>query len=303
MLGVYRRFAEEWMALPVIPGIKTESEKFAGAVQTLCIEAMMGDRRALQAGTSHFLGQNFARAFDVTFQDEAGGRQHVWATSWGVSTRLIGALIMGHGDEKGLRLPPRLAPYQVVVVPIYKTDEEKTAVLESAHRLVDSLKASARVKLDDRDTVRPGFKFNEWELRGVPLRVEMGPKDLAKGQVVLARRDTGAKEFLPQEGLAEHIRTKLDDIHRSLFEHAKAFRDANTFRVDTWEEFRERTAGEGGSGFLLAHWDGTAETEALIKEETKATIRCIPLDNPQEQGACVRTGRPSKERVIFAKAY
>ncbi|HOS65930.1 MAG TPA: proline--tRNA ligase [Candidatus Latescibacteria bacterium] len=303
MLGVYRRFAEEWMALPVIPGIKTESEKFAGAVQTLCIEAMMGDRRALQAGTSHFLGQNFAKAFDVTYQDEAGGRQHVWATSWGVSTRLIGALIMGHGDEKGLRLPPRLAPYQVVVVPIYKTDEEKTAVLESAHRLVDSLKTSARVKLDDRDTVRPGFKFNEWELRGVPLRVEMGPKDLAKGQVVLARRDTGTKEFLPQEGLAEHVRATMDDIHRTLFEQAKAFRDANTFRVDTWEEFRERTAGEGGSGFLLAHWDGTAETEALIKEETKATIRCIPLDNPQEPGVCVRTGKPSTQRVVFAKAY
>ncbi|HPU86174.1 MAG TPA: proline--tRNA ligase [Candidatus Latescibacteria bacterium] len=303
MLGVYRRFAEEWMALPVIPGIKTESEKFAGAVQTLCIEAMMGDRRALQAGTSHFLGQNFAKAFDVTYQDEAGGRQHVWATSWGVSTRLIGALIMGHGDEKGLRLPPRLAPYQVVVVPIYKTEDEKTAVLESAHRLVDSLSTSARVKLDDRDTVRPGFKFNEWELRGVPLRVEMGPKDLAKGQVVLARRDTGTKEFLPQEGLAEHVRVTMDDIHRTLFEQAKAFRDANTFRVDTWEEFRERTAGEGGSGFLLAHWDGTAETEALIKEETKATIRCIPLDNPQEPGVCVRTGKPSTQRVVFAKAY
>jgi len=302
MLEVYRTFAEEWMAVPVIPGVKTPSERFPGAVDTYCIEAMMGDRRALQAGTSHFLGQNFAKAFDVTYQDEAGGRQHVWATSWGVSTRLIGALVMAHGDEKGMRLPPKLAPYQVVIVPIYKSDEERARVCEVAARIAADL-GTFRVRLDDRDTVRPGFKFNEWELRGVPLRIEMGPKDLSTRQVVLARRDTGAKEFVPQDGLAGRIGAVLDEIQRSLYEQAMRFREENMFRVDTWDEFAERTAGEGGSGFLVAHWDGSAETEARIKEETKATIRCIPLNNAKEPGKCVRTGKPSTQRVIFAKAY
>ncbi len=303
MLEVYRTFAEDWMALPVIPGLKTESERFAGAVATYCIEAMMGDRRALQAGTSHFLGQNFAKAFDVTFQDEAGGRQHVWATSWGVSTRLVGALVMAHGDEKGLRLPPKLAPHQVVIVPIYKSEDERARVNEASSRIARDLGGTIRVKLDDRDTVRPGFKFNEWELRGVPLRIEMGPRDLEKGQVVLARRDSGTKDFVPQGGLTDRVRSLLDDIQKTLHTQAKQFRDENTFTVDTWEEFAERTKGEGGSGFLVAHWDGTAETEARIKEETKATIRCIPFDNRQEAGRCVLTGRPSKQRVIFAKAY
>ena len=303
MLEVYRTFAEEWMALPVIAGVKTESERFAGAVDTYAIEAMMRDCRALQAGTSHFLGQNFAKAFDVSYQDEKGGTQLVWATSWGVSTRLIGAIVMGHGDEKGLRLPPRLAPYQIVIVPIYKSDDERARVLGAAGSIAADLKARWRVKLDDRDSVRPGFKFNEWEMRGVPLRIEIGPKDLDREQVVFARRDTGAKEFVSATALAERAPALLDDIQRTLFEQARQFRDENTHRVDTWSEFAERTAGEGGSGFLVAHWDGTAETEAQIKDLTKATIRCIPLDNAREEGTCILTGRPSTQRVVFAKAY
>jgi prolyl-tRNA synthetase len=304
MLEVYRTFSEEWMALPVLQGVKTESEKFAGAVDTYCIEAMMRDARALQAGTSHFLGQNFAKAFDVMFQDEDGGRQHVWATSWGVSTRLIGAMIMGHGDQKGLRLPPKLAPHQVVIVPIYKADDDKAKVLTAADAMVAELKdAGLRVKLDDRDNLRPGFKFNEWEMRGVPVRVELGPKDLEKEQVVIARRDTLEKEFIPRGALKGRAVALMDEIQRNLFDQAKAYRDENTHRVDTWEEFESHTKGDGGSGFLVAHWDGTAETEEKIKDMTKATIRCIPLDNPQEDGTCVLTGNPSKERVVFAKAY
>ena len=303
MLEVYRTFAEEWMAVPVIKGVKTETERFAGAVDTYCIEALMKDGRALQAGTSHFLGQNFAKAFDVTFQDEEGGRQHVWATSWGVSTRLIGAIIMAHGDEKGLRLPPKLAPYQVVIVPIYKSDDEKGRVLEAANALATELGTQFRVKLDDRDTLRPGFKFNEWELRGVPARIELGPKDLDKGQAVVARRDTGEKEFLPQAGIAARLGELMDEIQTGLFEQAKAFRTESTCRVDTWDDFLALCAGDKGTGFISAHWDGTAETEAAIKDATKATIRCIPLENEEEAGTCVFSGRPSKQRVLFAKAY
>ena len=303
MLEVYRRFAEEWIAVPVITGVKTEAERFAGAVDTYCIEAMMRDSRALQAGTSHFLGQNFAKAFDVTYQDEDGERQLVWATSWGVSTRLIGALIMAHGDAKGLRLPPKLAPYQVVIVPIYRGDEDRARVLEEVGRMTAELGDGVRVKVDDRDTVRPGFKFNEWELRGAPLRIEVGPKDLDTGQVMTARRDTGEKSAVARAGLVDAVRTTLDDIQRNLFDQARAFREENIHRVDTWDDFRALFDGEGGGGFVYAHWDGTAETEARIKDETKATIRCIPTDNALEDGTCILTGRPSTQRVIFAKAY
>ena len=303
MLEVYRTFAEDWMAMPVICGVKTETERFAGAVDTYCIEALMRDGRALQAGTSHFLGQNFAKAFDVTFQDEEGGRQLVWATSWGVSTRLIGAIIMAHGDEKGLRLPPKLAPHQVVVVPIYRSEEDKATVMQAANNLVDDLRSDLRVKLDDRDNLRPGFKFNEWEMRGVPVRIEIGPKDIEKGQVVIARRDTMEKDFVPQAGIKERLTGLMDEIQDGLFAQAKAYREENTRKADTWDEFLELTKGNSGSGFISAHWDGTAETEEAIKNATKATIRCIPLGNEQEEGTCVFSGKPSKERVLFAKAY
>lgn len=304
MLDVYARFAEEWMAIPVIRGIKTANERFAGAVDTYCVEAMMRDTKALQAGTSHFLGQNFAKAFDVTFQNESGELDHAWATSWGVSTRLIGALIMAHGDEKGLRLPPRIAPHQVVIVPIFRKDEEMVQVLEAANRIAAELRdAGVRVKLDDRDSVRPGFKFNEAELRGIPVRIELGPKDIEKDQLVVARRDTGEKEFLPQQGVVDVVSERLDAVQRSLFESAQEFRAANSHRVDNWDDFAERLSTESGCGFLHAHWDGTTETELEIADKTKATIRCIPLDDDADGGACILTGKPSKRRVIFAKAY
>jgi prolyl-tRNA synthetase len=315
MVEVYRAFAEEWMAMPVLVGPKSDGQKFAGAVYTLCIEAMMQDRKALQAGTSHFLGQNFARAFDVTFQNEQGKRELAWATSWGVSTRLIGGLIMTHSDDQGLVLPPRLAPIHVVIVPIFKTAEERTAVLDAAHKLAAAVREAplrewlnydaVNVKVDDREQYQPGFKFNEWELRGVPVRVELGPKDIAKSACVLARRDLPGKEGkefgVPLAGAPARIAEVLKDMQSALLKKARAFQDANTFEVNTYDELKVKLAGPGG--FMLAHWDGTAETEKLIADETGATIRCIPLDRKAEQGKCIVTGKPSAGRVVFAQAY
>jgi prolyl-tRNA synthetase len=314
MVDVYRRFAEEWMAMPVLVGPKSEGQKFPGAVYTLCIEAMMQDRKALQAGTSHFLGQNFAKAFDVTFQDQQGKREHAWATSWGVSTRLVGGLIMTHSDDQGLIVPPRLAPIHAVIVPIYKTPAERAAVLEAANRLaVATREVPLRewlnyepvvVQVDDREQYQPGFKFNEWELKGVPVRVELGPKDLAKNACVLARRDLPgkeAKEFgVPLEAAPARIAEMLKAMQQALFDRAKAWRDASTVEVNGYDEFKERI--EQG-GFLLAHWDGTRETEDRIAAETKATIRCIPFDRTEEAGKCMVTGKPSAGRVVFARAY
>lgn len=303
MVNVYARFAREFMALPVVVGHKTESERFAGAVDTLCIEAMMQDGKALQAGTSHFLGQNFARAFDVKFANREGKLDYVWATSWGVSTRLMGALIMAHGDNNGLVLPPRLAPVHVAMVPIFKTEEEHAAVIGRMEDLKDRLeKAGLTVRIDDRDNVRSGFKFAEWELKGVPVRVAMGPKDLQNDTAEVVRRDTLSKESMPLEGLAQHIVALMDDIQENIYKKALAFRESHTYKVDTYEEFKKRIE-EGG--FLLCHWDGTRETEEKIKEETKATIRCIPTDTDviMEEGKCIYSGRPSRQRVIFARAY
>ncbi|GGG93186.1 proline--tRNA ligase [Parapedobacter pyrenivorans] len=302
MLEVYADFAENWMALPVVRGRKSENERFAGALDTLCIEALMQDGKALQAGTSHFLGQNFAKAFDVKFTSKEGKLDHVWATSWGVSTRLIGALIMAHSDDQGLVLPPKLAPIQVVVVPIYKTEDERQAIGNLVDVLIGELKAKGiSIKYDDRDTQRPGFKFAEWELKGVPVRIAVGTRDMQSGTVEIARRDTQAKETVPQAGLSDRIEQLLADIQRNIYDKARAFRDANTIAVDTYDQFKEVLDGNGG--FVAAHWDGTAETEKLIKEETKATIRCIPLNNKAEAGVCIRTGKPSTQRVLFAKAY
>lgn len=307
MIEVYRRFAEEYMALPVIVGRKTESEKFAGAVETYCIEAMMQDGKALQSGTSHHLGQNFAKAFDCKFQNKDGQLEYVWATSWGVSTRLIGALIMAHSDDKGLVLPPKLASRQLVIVPIFKADT-KASVLEKAAELSRQLKASGiSAFLDDSDQQTPGWKFAEYELQGIPLRMEIGAKDIDKNQCVLARRDTGEKIALPLDSaLPEAIKRLLSDIQRTLFERALAYRDEKMKAVDDYDAFKAQVE----QGFAIAHWDGTAETEAKIKEETKATIRCIPTDaafiqrwNLQEEGACVYSRKPSKMKVIFAKAY
>ena len=302
MLDVYATFAEEWMAVPVIRGTKTASERFAGAVDTLCIEALMQDGKALQAGTSHFLGQNFARAFDVKFQNAQNELEYVWATSWGVSTRLIGALLMTHSDDQGLVLPPRLAPTQVVLVPIFRKDDEKTPVLERAERIVRELReAGVRVKLDAREGYRPGWKFNEYEVQGVPVRLALGPRDVANGTIEVARRDTGTKESLPQDGLAAALVQTLEQVQQGLFDRALAFREANTHRVDTYDAFKEVLDEKGG--FVLAHWDGSAETEAQIKEETKATIRCIPFSQEAEDGVDLISGRPSKGRVVFARAY
>lgn len=305
MLDVYADFAETEMALPVIKGLKTEQEKFAGAVRTYCIEALMGDGKALQSGTSHNLGQNFARAFDVSFQNEQGDRELVWATSWGVSTRLVGALVMAHGDDDGLILPPRLAPVQIVIVPIYKTDHERSATVTEAHRVGDILRAAGlRVQVDDRDNFKPGWKYAEWELKGVPLRLEIGPKDLEKRSVFSARRDTREKQALPVDALATLASEKLVAIQKDIFAKALAFRKQMTTHVDSWDEFKEVLEAKGG--FLVAHWDGTAETESAIQEETKATIRCIPLAaDPAdlEPGACVYSGRASARRVLFAKSY
>lgn len=302
MLGVYADFAENWMAVPVVKGKKTETERFAGALDTMCIEALMQDGKALQAGTSHFLGQNFAKAFDVKFTTKEGKLDHVWATSWGVSTRLMGALIMAHSDDQGLVLPPKLAPIHVVIVPIYKTEEERAQIGELADQLIAELKPQGlTVKFDDRDTHRPGFKFAEWELKGVPLRIAVGARDMANGTVELARRDIQTKETVSQEGLSARIVGLLDEIQESIYNKALKFRQENTKEVDTYEEFK-RVLDET-PGFISAHWDGTAETEKRIKEETKATIRCIPLDSKDEAGQCILTGKPSQRRVLFARAY
>lgn len=303
MVQVYAKFARDYMALPVIVGRKTESEKFAGAVDTLCIEAMMQDGKALQAGTSHFLGQNFAKAFDVKYTTKEGTQEYVWATSWGTSTRLMGALIMAHGDNNGLVLPPKLAPIHVVMVPIFKTDEEHAAIIAVMEALAEKLKAaSLSVKIDDRDNVRSGFKYAEWELKGVPVRISIGPRDLQNGTVEIARRDTLAKEFVNADAAAGRIVDLMDEIQNNIYNKALKFREENTYVVDTWDDFKEKI--EKG-GFLLCHWDGTRETEEKIKELTKATIRCIPMDTDvmKEEGKCVYSGKPSKQRVIFARSY
>jgi prolyl-tRNA synthetase len=302
MLEVYRRFAEDYMAMPVIKGLKTESERFAGAVETYCVEALMQDNKALQAGTSHFLGQNFAKAFDIKFQDQDGEHKYVWATSWGVSTRLIGGLIMTHSDDQGLVIPPKLAPNQVVIVPIYFNDDQRAEVLEYAAPIVQELNdAGVRVKLDDRDNYKPGWKFNQHEVEGVPLRIAVGPRDIKNDNVELARRDTGDKNLIDRDGLTDHVVSLLDEIQNTLFEQAQQRVEDNSHWVDDYETFKQVIDEEGG--FVYAHWDGTAETEAKIKEETKATIRCIPLKGEQEEGECMVTGKPSSQRVIFAKAY
>lgn len=302
MLEVYATFAEDYMALPVVRGVKTPGERFAGAEETYCIEALMQDGKALQAGTSHFLGQNFAKAFDVKFLTRENKLEHVWATSWGVSTRLIGALIMAHSDDSGLMMPPRIAPLQVVIVPIYKGAEQKGEIDEKVDELLRKFKAAdIRVKYDDNDTNRPGWKFAEYELKGVPVRIAIGARDLANGVAEVARRDTKEKTAVPLEGLETYIRKLLEDIQQNLYKRALQFREANTTTVNTLEEF-EKVLDEK-AGFVSAHWDGTAETEEAIKEKTKATIRCIPLNNPQEEGKCILTGKPSSQRVLFARAY
>lgn len=300
MLEVYRTFAEEFMAMPVKTGVKTASERFAGAVDTYCIEAMMQDGKALQAGTSHFLGQNFAKAFDVQFQDKDGEHKFVWATSWGVSTRLVGGLIMTHSDDHGLVIPPRLAPTQVVIVPIYRNDEQRTTVLEYAAPIFSELQAAGvSVKLDDRDNLKPGFKFAQHEAEGVPLRIAVGPRDVENGNLELARRDTLEKEIRPKEGIGTDVPALLEKIQNDLFQSAKQKMEEGTRSVDTYEEFKEEI--EKG-GFIYAHWDGTDETETKIKEETKATIRLIPIEEG-ESGSCMVTGNPSAKRVLFARSY
>jgi prolyl-tRNA synthetase len=315
ILEVYRTFAEEWMAMPVLTGPKSDGQKFPGAVYTLCIEALMQDNKALQAGTSHFLGQNFAKAFDVKFQTQDGKLEHAWATSWGVSTRMVGGLIMTHSDDQGLVVPPRLAPIHVAIVPIFRKDEEKRATCEAANKLAAELTARPMgdwlnydplvVKVDDRDQYQPGFKFYEWEMRGVPVRVELGPKDLAQGSCVLARRDLPGKESkvfgVPLGEAADRIVKMLRDMQSDLFERARARRDANTFEVNSYDEFKQKIEEPGG--FLLAHWDGTRETEDRIATDTKATIRCIPSHRKKEAGKCMVTGKPSEGRVVFARAY
>lgn len=301
MLDIYAQFAEEWMALPVVRGSKTANERFAGADDTLCIEAMMQDGKALQAGTSHFLGQNFAKAFDVQFLNKQNQLDYVWGTSWGVSTRLMGALIMAHSDDDGLVLPPKLAPIQVVIVPIYRNEEQLEQISAKIKPLVLELKkAGVSVKYDDSDANKPGWKFAEYELRGVPVRLAMGGRDLENGTVEIARRDLKTKETVPFDGLTELIKNLLEDIQQTIYRKADDFRRANTFKVDTFDQFQEQL--EKG-GFLLAHWDGTSETEEAIKEATKATIRCIPFDQEPEEGTDIFSGKPSKGRVVFARAY
>ncbi|PKW29847.1 proline--tRNA ligase [Flavobacterium lindanitolerans] len=302
MMNVYADFVQNFMAIPVIKGVKTETERFAGAVETYCIEALMQDGKALQAGTSHFLGQNFAKAFDVKFANAEGKQEHVWGTSWGVSTRLMGALVMTHSDDNGLVLPPNLAPIQVVIVPIYKTDEEFAAITEAANTLVSQLrKLRISVKFDDRTTQKPGFKFAEWELKGVPVRVAVGPKDLENGTFEVARRDTLSKEVVLKDNIVSHINGLLEEIQDSLFSKALEYRDTHITEVNSFDEFKDVLENKGG--FIAAHWDGTPETEEKIKDLTKATIRCIALDRVEESGSCVFTGKPSVGRVLFAKAY
>jgi prolyl-tRNA synthetase len=302
MLNVYAEFAEEWMAMPVIKGVKSINERFAGAEDTYCIEAMMQDGKALQAGTSHFLGQNFAKAFDVKFSDKENKLDYVWATSWGVSTRLIGALVMAHSDDDGLVLPPKLAPIQVVIIPIYKGDEQKNAIDEKVKSFMKDFKSlGISVKYDDDDSRRPGWKFAEYEMKGVPVRIAIGARDLEKNVVEVARRDNKTKESLSMEGLANTVQILLNDIQENIYQKAKTYRDEHITKADTWDEFVKLLDEKGG--FISAHWDGTAETEEKIKELTKATIRCIPLNNVKEEGKCILTGRPSVERVLFARAY
>jgi len=301
MLDVYRQFAEDYLAAPVYVGVKSDQEKFAGAVDTYCIEAMMQDKKALQAGTSHFLGQNFAKAFDVTFQDENSKLDHVWATSWGLSTRLIGALIMTHSDDNGLVVPPRLAPIEVVIIPIWKNDEDMAKLKTRIKELTENWKGLLRFKVDDRDQYRPGYKFNEWEKRGVPIRIEMGPRDLENNQVVLVRRDTGEKAFVSQDGLVDRIKALLEQIQTDMFNRAKDFRDANTFPEDDFESFKKRIEDPGG--FFRVHWCGSPDCENKFQDSSKATIRVIPIDDNKEAGQCIVCGQPSEQRVLVAKSY
>lgn len=302
MLGVYADFVENWMAVPVIKGIKTANERFAGAEETYCIEAMMQDGKALQAGTSHFLGQNFAKAFDVKFSDRENKLEYVWATSWGVSTRLVGALVMAHSDDEGLVLPPRIAPLQVVIVPIYKGDEQKAQLSARVETIVKELKAlGIRVKYDDNDNARPGWKFAEYEMKGVPVRLAVGARDLEKNEIEIARRDTREKKTVSMDGLASYVNELLQEIQQAMFDRARQFRDEHITPANTWEEFEQLL--DSKAGFIAAHWDGTPETEEAIKEKTKATIRCIPLDNKLEEGTCILSGKPSRQRVLFARAY
>lgn len=303
MVGVYADFARNWLAMPVIVGHKSPNERFAGALDTLTIEAMMQDGKALQAGTSHFLGQNFAKSFDVQFADKDGQLKYVWATSWGVSTRLMGALVMAHGDNNGLVLPPKIAPIQVVMVPIFKTEEEHSAILEKMNNLKADLEnKGVSVKIDDRDTLRPGFKFAEWELKGVPVRLAIGPRDIENNTVEVHRRDTMDKNVVPLDGVVKYIEDLLPQIQKTIYDKAAAFRDAHVEKCDDWEEFKAKI---GTGKFLLCHWDGTAETEQKIKDETKATIRCIPVDSyvVKEEGKDIYSGKPSHQRVVFAIAY
>jgi prolyl-tRNA synthetase len=302
MIHIYADFAENYMAVPVVIGTKSLSERFAGAVDTYCIEALMQDGKALQAGTSHFLGQNFAKAFDVQFLNKENKLEYVWATSWGVSTRLIGALVMAHSDNKGLILPPKIAPLQVVIIPIYRNEEQLSQVNKVAENIVEALQAhNISVKYDNRDEYRSGWKFNEYELQGVPVRITIGPRDLENNKVELFRRDTFEKTLIDKDNIIDKVKSLLEDIHNNLFNRALKFREDNTTKVDTWDEFVDVIENKGG--FVSAHWDKTAETEAIIKEKTKATIRCIPFNNPQEDGVCIYSGKPSNERVLFAKAY
>ena len=302
MMEVYAEFAENFMCVPVIKGLKTESERFAGADETYCIEALMQDGKALQAGTSHFLGQNFAKAFDVKFASKEGTLDYVWATSWGVSTRLMGALIMTHSDDNGLVLPPKLAPIQVVIIPIYKGEEQLEAVRQRVLPLIETLKKRGiSVKFDDRDTQKPGFKFNEYELKGVPIRLAVGQRDLENNTFEVARRDTLTKETISGDAIVEYIEKLLTDIQQNIFKKAFEYRNSHITEVNSYDEFKEILENKGG--FISAHWDGTAETEQKIQEETKATIRCIPLDTKQEEGVCIYSGKPSYRRVLFAKAY
>ncbi|MDO4707378.1 MAG: proline--tRNA ligase [Porphyromonadaceae bacterium] len=301
MLHVYERFAREYMAMPVVTGVKSANERFAGAVDTYTIEALMQDGKALQSGTSHFLGQNFAKAFDVTFASKEGKQEYVWATSWGVSTRLMGALIMSHSDDNGLVLPPKLAPYQVVIVPIYKGAEQLASISARVEPIIAELKAKGvSVKYDDSDNKKPGWKFSEYELKGVPIRLALGARDLAQATIEVARRDTLTKETVSLEGIADYVEELLEQIQQNIYQKALNFRSAHTIMVDTYEEFKQKI--EFG-GFILAHWDGTSETEERIKAETKATIRCIPLESDKTPGVCMVTGKPSAQRVLFARAY
>lgn len=302
MIDVYAEFAEQMLALPVIKGVKSETERFAGAENTYCIEAMMQDGKALQAGTSHFLGQNFAKAFDVKFATSQGTEEYVWASSWGVSTRLIGALIMAHSDDDGLVLPPKVAPIQVVIVPIYKSKEQLDEITEATADIIKDLRAKGvSVKFDNNDHQKPGWKFAQYEMQGVPVRIAIGPRDLKNGTTEVARRDTKEKQVVAMEGIVDFVYNLLDEIQENIYNKALEFRKANSHTASDWDEFKDILENKGG--FIHAHWDGTAETELKIKEETKATIRCIPLDAVQEEGKCIYSGKPSKQKVIFAKAY